>query len=264
MKEFCVQELATLLRQLGYSDGAWKASGDQEVPTEALVSIRDALTRGRPILEDLGLKTSEALTRDYLGAIYRGGVTTNELSQRSFNLFKAIQCETETVICFKTDETYIRLMDGDTPFLPHVIDRFPRAVQEIEEAAKCLLYERATPCVFHAMRAVEVVLKAAWKTLGLQPPKYSDSWGALLRPLDEQLEVKPKNPNPSWQANLPFFSGLVYDVRAAKRTYRDSTMHVESNYAPTDARAAFNATKTMVIDAAACLDQDGNILPQLP
>jgi HEPN domain-containing protein len=151
---------------------------------------------------------------------------------------------------------------GDIP--DFVRDRFPTAVSEMDEAERCLLFDRSAACVFHVMRAVEVALKAAWHTLGLHPPKLADSWGQLLKPIDEQLAVPPKNPNLDWQANLPFFSELVFDIRAAKRRYRDTTMHVESTYTTEEAKAVLSAVVTMIRHAAKRLDQDGNLLPELP
>jgi hypothetical protein len=48
-----------------------------------------------------------------------------------------------------------------------VIENFPGAVSDIEEATKCLALSRSTACVFHLMRALEVGLRA----LGIQAGK---------------------------------------------------------------------------------------------
>ena len=107
---------------------------------------------------------------------------------------------------------------------------FPSARMEIFEASNCIAFDMGTAAVFHLMRAVEHVIKATWKTLGLPPPKKHESWGELLKPMDDQLQKPPKNPNPLWSANSQFFSELVMDLRAVKRGCRDGTMHVESAY----------------------------------
>jgi hypothetical protein len=259
LKEFCVYDFVELLDVLAHCDHAYRAGKPIARSTrDALIKV---IIEASQILVDLGLVTSANLAVDFIAQIKLGQLSDDAFSQGAHSLFKTIEMETRGIICFKTDDSYIKILEGYTPIPSHVADRFPRAVQEIEDAAKCMLYERGTACVFHSMRAIEVALKAAWKTLGLPTPKFSDSWGTLLKPLDEQLEVPPKNPHPVWQANLSFFSEVVHDVRAAKRTYRDSTMHVESTYTNSEARAIFNATKTLITDAAKRLDQDGNLLP---
>jgi hypothetical protein len=269
LKEFCVQELVTLIRQLAYGNAAFGKDDESDncaldYPTargSLFATISDAL----PVLDNLGLKISLGIAEDFLVKLGRHEIialNNVELGHSCYNLYRTIQRETEGIICFKTDDTYIRIFDGDEPLSNQVADRFLRAVQEIREAAKCLLFDRSTACVFHSMRAIEVALKAVWKTLEIHPPKLSDSWGELLKPLGKQLACDPKDRHPVWQANLDFFSEVVADIRAAKRSYRDSTMHVESTYTAAEARAIFNSTKTLIAHTAKRLDQEGNFLPE--
>lgn len=224
-------------------------------------AILKAVIKSADTLGNLGMTTSLNLGVDFVAQVKIGNLSDDAVAQAAHNLFKAIEMECLGVICFRTDECNTKILEGYPPHSSHLQDRFPRALREIEEASKCILYERGTACVFHVMRAVEVVLKATWKTLGLSPPKLSDSWGALLQPLDQQLQplLAPSARNPTWQSNLSFFSEVVADVRATKRCYRDTTMHVESTYTLEEARAIFNAVKTLVSDAAKHLDQDGNV-----
>jgi hypothetical protein len=143
-------------------------------------------------------------------------------------------------------------------FSERMSNAFPSAVSEIREAGRCLAFDVPTAAVFHLMRAVEYVVKAAWKTLGLVEPKRTESWGALLGPMDDQLQKPPRNTNALWSTNIQFFSELVMDLRAAKRGCRDTTMHVESSYDLKEAIPIFDATLTLLAHAASHLDQDGN------
>jgi hypothetical protein len=259
MKEFHVQELVTFSRQLAYCASTFSGSG--KIDPEVRDALRIAFVNACPALVNIGLKNTLILSGDFFQRTLREELSDDQFSEAANQLFKTLQNETFGVICFKTDTTYTKIIDGDDPMPHHIRDRFPQAVAELEEAAKCVLYERGTACVFHSMRAVEVVLKASWKILGLPAPQKADSWGNLFKPIDDQLAANPKNAHPLWQANRQFLAELVADVRAAKQAYRDPTMHVESNYTLAEARAIFNATKTLIGHAAKQLDQDGNFLP---
>jgi hypothetical protein len=138
---------------------------------------------------------------------------------------------------------------------------FPDSIVEIRDAGNCIAFDQGTAAVFHLMRAVEHVIKATWKTLGLPEPKKYDSWGELLKPMDEQLTKPVKSPVSIWSSNIQFFSELVMDLRAVKRGCRDGTMHVESTYDTKGAITIFDSTITLIALAAVHLDQDGKFYP---
>jgi hypothetical protein len=53
------------------------------------------------------------------------------------------------------------------PFFPvEVTSKFPRANKDLLEATRCYAFERNTSCMFHLMRALEIVLKTFAETLG--------------------------------------------------------------------------------------------------
>ena len=259
MKEFVVEELVTLSRQLAYCESTFRGSG--RIDSDVREMLHRAFLDACPSLINLGLQNTLSLCETFFQRTLREELSDDQFSEAANQIFRLFQNEASGVICFKTDEDYTHIVNGDEPIPEYVRDRFAKCVYELEESARCILYERGTASVFHSMRAIEVVLKATWKTLGLTPFKLADSWGNLLTPLEEQLARPPKNPHPVWQANLSFFSEVVHDIRAVKRPYRDTTMHVESTYGLPDARAIFNASKTLIRHAAKQLDQDGNFLP---
>lgn len=259
-----IEHLVTAIRQLSYGHSAFRQDS-QRVPHEVIIPVCLALEKcHKPFLE-MGFKTSAGMIWKFLDSARRNmehlDWTGIVFSERCHAVFSAIQCETQGVFCLKLEKQGHEYLDGSNKISQYVEDRFPLAVSEIKDAAECLSFERYTACVFHLMRAVEVVLKATWKTLGLNSPSLADNWGSLLKPIDEQLKVPVVNPNPVWQANMLFFSELVHDIRAAKRRYRDSTMHVESTYTAEDAKGILDAVVTMLRHAANRLDQEGNVFP---
>jgi len=157
----------------------------------------------------------------------------------------------------KWDETE-KAIDGQ------ISNRFKKAATEILSARKCYAVAQYTPCVFHLMRACEAGIKALYKTLDIPAPKLSDSWGNLLKPMDEQLKKNPLDRYGEWAKQPDFFDHATNDVRAIKRAWRDTTMHIEANYDESGARKALDAVTSFFVHLSARLDQDGNVYQQAP
>jgi len=140
----------------------------------------------------------------------------------------------------KWDETE-RAIEGP------IAARFKNAANEIYSARRCYAVAQWTPCVFHLMRACEVGLKALYKTLNISRPRLSDSWGNLLRPMDEQLQKRPTDRYGEWAKQPDFFDHATNDVRAIKRVSRDTTMHIDANYDESGARKALDAVTSFFV-----------------
>jgi hypothetical protein len=137
--------------------------------------------------------------------------------------------------------------------------KFPLAHVEMIDAFNCYAFERYTACVFHLMRSCEVGVKALYKTLGIATPKLADSWGNLLRPMDEELKKNPKDRCGAWAKESEFFDNATNDVRAIKRAWRDPTTHVQSTYDEQSSLKALNAVKSFFAHLSAKLNQEGEV-----
>jgi len=157
----------------------------------------------------------------------------------------------------KWDETE-KAIDGQ------ISNRFKKAATEILSARKCYADAQYTPCVFHLMRACEAGIKALYQTLTVPAPKLSDSWGNLLKPMDEQLRKKPPDRYGEWAKQPDFFDPATNDIRAIKRAWRDTTMHIEANYDESGARKALDSVTSFFVHLSERLDQDGNVYQQAP
>ena len=140
-----------------------------------------------------------------------------------------------------------------------IAGRFRTASNEIYSARRCYALGQWTPCIFHLMRACEVGIKALYKTLNRPAPKLSDSWGNMLKPMDEQLQKNSVERDGEWAKHPDFFDHATNDIRAIKRAWRDATMHVEANYDESGARKALDAVTSFFIHLAEKLDQDGKV-----
>jgi len=134
---------------------------------------------------------------------------------------------------------------------------FKRAATEILQARKSYAVGQYTASVFHLMRACEVGIKALYKSLGISAPKLSDSWGNLLKPMDEQIKLGPTSRHGDWGKLPSFFDHATNDVRAIKRSWRDTTMHIDSDYNEGQALKALDAVTSFFVHLSEHLNQDG-------
>jgi hypothetical protein len=137
---------------------------------------------------------------------------------------------------------------------------FPAANLEIIEASNCYAFERYTACVFHLVRACEVGVKALYKTLGIAAPKLGNSWGNLLKPMDDELKKPVKDRCDLWSKESEFFDSATNDVRAIKRAWRDSTMHVQSAYDESSALKVFLAVESFFRHLSRKINEEGNLI----
>jgi hypothetical protein len=74
-------------------------------------------------------------------------------------------------------------------FFPvEITGMFPATNKELVEAIRCFAFERDTACVFHLMRALEIVLKAFAEKL--DAPFASKNWGEIVAALEPGLNSK--------------------------------------------------------------------------
>lgn len=60
----------------------------------------------------------------------------------------------------------------------------PKTIEDIQEAGKCLVFERATACAFHICRATEALMLAYYEKLAKQPwPHPKRDWGSYNKEL---------------------------------------------------------------------------------
>ncbi len=107
------------------------------------------------------------------------------------------------------DEIWTLFADGAKTCLPSV------AAFDIEEAGKCILFERSTAAAFHLMRSVEASLKAYHALQGCTS-KGPATWGSML----SDLRAKDAKKNPE----------LLDHLDSIRRNFRNPTQHPEKIY----------------------------------
>jgi hypothetical protein len=142
--------------------------------------------------------------------------------------------------------------------------KFSSVTYEIEEAAKCLAFERSTACVFHLMRVLEVGIKSAARCLNIADPvkDAERNWGAMLRALKSEMERRNKANPKLWKstADKEFFEEIYASIDAVRNVWRNATMHIENKYTEEEAEHILSAVRGFMRKLASRVDEHG--LPQ--
>lgn len=120
---------------------------------------------------------------------------------------------------------------------------FPNAEYDFEEAAKSLATARNTACVFHLMRAMEMIVAVAGAQLNatvIDKSNQALEWGKILANMSARIEAMDKGDiRTQWNA----VHSLLYHVKEA---WRNPTMHPGEKYTDDEAREILDAVRAFV------------------
>ena len=141
-----------------------------------------------------------------------------------------------------------------------VSTKYPEAIYEIDEAAKCLAVGRSTAAVFHLMRTMEIGIRAAARCLEIPDPisPQDRSWGKIQEKIKKNgIEVKWPTVSSRHAGDGAFFEAIYASLDAVKNPWRNATMHVEKKYTEEEAEEIFNAVKAFMKKLASRCDEEG-------
>jgi hypothetical protein len=147
--------------------------------------------------------------------------------------------------------THARYYDNPIKGWESVLDKFPFAVENVEEASKCLAVGRSTACVFHLLGVVQDALEALAKKLAIKLDPYNDTWNGLINKIEHGLDAKRASvPKKTWKAIEPFYSELVSDIKAVKNAWRNPTMHFRRTYTDVQAQKIYARVQDLMVHAS--------------
>jgi hypothetical protein len=128
-------------------------------------------------------------------------------------------------------------------------------LQEIDDSGKCLAFNLPTASGFHAMRAVESVIKSYLAKFFLDTDiRKMNNWGHYLSALEKRLSGD-DDPKPSQEA--------IALIRQIKDIYRNPVIHSERTLTSDEATTLFHSTLAALNRIAIELDGNQNILTGL-
>jgi hypothetical protein len=133
-------------------------------------------------------------------------------------------------------------------------DKFPSALYDLDEAAKCLAFGRSTASVFHLMRVSEMGARAVYYCLGITHPLTGNNrnLGTILGRIRDEIDHRGKK----WDEYEEFKElWLLFD--AVKDAWRNMTMHVEAKFTPAEADRVAGAVRAVMQKVSARMDEGG-------
>jgi len=131
---------------------------------------------------------------------------------------------------------------------------------ELGEAAKCLALGRATACVFHLMRLMEIAVRAVARCLNIPDPiqPADRSWGAILKKVRAGIDAKWPTVAARSAGDGEIFDTLYASLDAVKNPWRNSTMHPANKYTVEEAEHVLAAVRGFMMNLADRCDENGD------
>jgi hypothetical protein len=184
-------------------------------------------------------------------------ITQDELKTHEDYLSNCLSDEMKSKLFFYIEPNKQQLFMGKNPFGEEVIAKFPSTIIDIEEAGKCIAFERYTAAVYHLGRVSEAVLVIICERIGYHSPKRG--FGEALRFIDNGLEKVRKdyqNASPLFKGDVEFLSSVAVQMHAVNGAWRQRVAHIERNYNEEEALRIWDATKGLMQQLATKL-KDG-------
>ena len=145
--------------------------------------------------------------------------------------------------CIEPDK--MEFVDGKNLFGQEVTGAFPSTIIDIEEAGKCLAFERWTAVVFHLMRVMESGLRVLGRSLNL-PATTNRNWETVLQRCDKELGKPNSQRSPEWALDDAFYSEASTMLRSVKDAWRNPTMHIGQVYTQAQAEDVWNSVRAFM------------------
>ncbi|MCH7737526.1 MAG: hypothetical protein IH872_09025 [Chloroflexi bacterium] len=167
-------------------------------------------------------------------AVARPGLTYGKAKRLFDELSGRLSDESNSLQLFMVERDELRYVTERNLFGEDVAASFQKASFDIEEAGKCLAFDRGTACVFHLMRVMELGLRVLGDALGI-PSTSNRNWDEILNKADKEMKQRRQDQSPEWQSDEVFFSSAVAHLRSVKIAWRNPTMHIEAKYTEEEA-----------------------------
>lgn len=230
------------------------SDGRVHIVASLFVTLHQSVVEIQRIAQELDLDATKGLVDDSIGLLTRYAnegdhyVLQDADAERLCWTLSALvrsftaQLQSKKIIVFEGRNS-VYLTSDDPPFGEAVDDAFPKAAEDISEAAKCLALQRNTACVFHLMRAMESAVGRLAEAIGTGKSTNKE-WGKILSDIGQKIESLPKGEDRDrWSES----HSHLYHV---KQAWRNDTMHPKKTYTDDQAQSVFDAVRSFMTHLA--------------
>lgn len=210
------------------------------VTEDAKIEILESLSGTHQTASEMGMfKTVAVLAaamNDYEGAVWQtqahlnrclNHIQTAFITELGEHLF--VQIDPARIKYMKTVEEFA----VEPIFGQPVADAFRSATDDIREAGNCYAANRATACVFHCMRALEISLRALANELKVSfkiPFEYQE-WQNVIGSIEAEIRTLEKQPRGLIKSeSLKFYSQAAMQFFYFKHAWRNHVAHSRESY----------------------------------
>ena len=231
---------------------------DAPITEKVVQTTFSALENEKRVLEKAGLRSTVAMTSRLMALVKNSPAPTfREFREALGEYHRRLEDDLNSVLFLQLDSREASLYDEPRSGWGSVIESYPSAIRDIEEAGKCLALGRATASVFHLMRVAEHGLRALGKSLndpGLDPSR-NPTWHAILNKCRKE-QVKPRHERcQEWQADPMFFDTSTVMLTAVQHAWRNPSLHIERDYTLEEAQEVRDAIRAFMRHLAARLQE---------
>jgi hypothetical protein len=250
MKEYFTPGLVNATGFLGTAHvivGFAKGGEENEFSKKDRDEVAECVARFLKESEFLGLAiTAKAATR-LVGAVKSESV--EEVGKLLDEIHSRFSDEAANLPLFYVHQEALRYYNKTDLFGEQFKKNFPRSNSEIIEAGNCFAFDRFTASVSHLSRAMEIVLRVLFVSLGMPPRIWSTTkWSKILDRIKSKIDKNNKTlaNDQKWNEERPFYENAHAFLAAVRVPIRNSTMHVESVYDESGAENVFGAVKSFM------------------
>lgn len=247
MKKFDSQKLFRISQALEatvYICADNRHIGHKTVHEENRTILLSHLDSVSALITDLPLNAS-ALQVERIKTVLAGAEPTYEhIVRLTHELQTRIADELAGVMFMHFNQSEVNLYQNLTPFGSEVAAKFPSALFDIEEAAKCFATARYTACVFHLMRVVELAVQQLGKRLKVSLVT-EKNWQNILDEVNKAIRSLPAK-TAKQKAIRDSYSAASAHLQNVKEAWRNRVMHPKETYTENEAEEIFNHVKTLM------------------
>jgi hypothetical protein len=168
---------------------------------------------------------------------------------RATALRERLEQELENEFYFQVDRQEVQFYGQKTLFGDAVAKKFKGAAYDIENAGNCFALQQPTACVFHLMRAMEVVVRKLSKRLDVTITPQT-TWRNMTGNMDAKIKAMPEKTEAQKRKKNDWEAARV-NLHHVGSVWRNKTMHPAASYTRSQARDVLNATRVFVTDLCA-------------
>jgi hypothetical protein len=188
-----------------------------------------------------------------------GGLKLTEIIDEAKCLRERLHDEMKRITYFAIEPNKQSLLTGSNLFDTEIISvtsAFRSVAFDIEEAGKCLAFERWTAAVFHLSRVAENATVAICKRIDYKSDK--PGFGEALKYLDSELDKARKDRksiNPLFKGDIEFLSTVSAQMHAVNEAWRQRVSHLDKKYIEEEAVRIWDTTRILMQQLATKLKE---------